>query len=103
MKQNRNVYVVVGATASGKILYNKMCVMCHGDKGKGDGMTGMSLSPGPADHTSVKIQSLTDGALYWMITEGKSPMPGYKTVLKDNERWQLVNYIRELGKATSKK
>lgn len=91
------------ATANGKMRYNKMCAMCHGDKGKGDGVAGVSLNPRPADHTSTHIQSMSDGALYWMISEGKAPMPGYKAVLKDNERWQLVNYIHELGKATSTK
>ncbi|MBI3501407.1 MAG: cytochrome c [Bacteroidetes bacterium] len=89
------------ATANGKILYKKMCVTCHGDEGKGDGIAGISLNPRPADHTSAKIQALSDGALYWIITYGNPPMPTYKVILKDEQRWQLVNYIRELGKNTS--
>lgn len=91
------------ATAAGKITYNKLCAICHGDKGKGDGVAGVSLNPRPADHTSAHVQSMSDGALYWMITNGKAPMPTYKAILKDHERWQLVNYISELGKPKSVK
>ncbi len=91
------------ATAAGKIIYNKLCVVCHGDKGKGDGPAGIALTPRPADHTSAHVQSMSDGALYWIITNGKAPMPTYKLVLKENERWQLVNYIHDLGKPTSTK
>ncbi len=88
---------------AGKIIYLKMCKACHGDKGKGDGVAGISLNPRPADHTSAKIQALSDGALYWIITNGNAPMPTYKAILKDTERWQLVNYIRELGKGSKSK
>ena len=85
------------ATAKGKALYNSMCTACHGNKGKGDGPGGKALKPKPTDHTSAKCQEQTDGALYWKLTEGKGGMTSYKKILKDDQRWQLVNYIRELG------
>jgi hypothetical protein len=91
------------ATAEGKKLYTKYCVVCHGEKGKGDGPAGIALNPRPADHSSAKIQSETDGSLYWKITTGRSNMASYKKPLKDEERWDLVNYIRELGKPGKKK
>jgi mono/diheme cytochrome c family protein len=84
--------------AQGKILYKKSCAICHGDKGEGDGAAGIGLTPRPADHTSPKFQSLSDGAIFWKITEGKSPMPSYKATLSDTQRWQLVDFIRVLGK-----
>lgn len=85
-------------SARGKILYKKMCAMCHGDKGKGDGSLGVNLSPRPADLTSSHVQSMSDSALFWIITKGKPPMPGYRDSLNDNERWKLVKYIREFEK-----
>ena len=85
------------ATASGKTFYKQMCAICHGDKGKGDGLAGMTLNPRPANFKKTEIQSQTDGALYWKITEGKAPMAAYKDVLTEEQRWQLVNYIRQLG------
>jgi mono/diheme cytochrome c family protein len=84
------------ATDKGKKLYKKMCAICHGDKGKGDGMAGMALKPRPADFSLGIIQTQSDGALYWKLTEGKAPMAAYKTILSDEQRWQLVNYIRTL-------
>ena len=85
------------ATAEGKKLFNQLCVVCHGNKGKGDGLAGMNLNPRPSNLTSSKVQSQTDGAIYWKITEGKAPMASYKQALTDQQRWQLVNYIRQLG------
>jgi len=86
------------ATALGKIKYEQLCAICHGKSGRGDGIAGMSLTPRPANFTSSKIQSQTDGALFWKLNEGRAPMAGYKTILKENERWQLINYLRTFKK-----
>ena len=85
------------ATAAGKTLYGQMCAVCHGDKGKGDGIAGMTLNPRPANFKKSEVQAQTDGALYWKITEGRAPMATYKDALTEEQRWQLVNYIRQLG------
>jgi mono/diheme cytochrome c family protein len=61
-------------------------------------MAGMSLNPRPANFATEKFQSQTDGAIYWKLSEGRPPMAGYKTMLKENQRWQLVNYLRTLKK-----
>ncbi len=84
------------ATLTGKKLYGQFCAICHGNKGKGDGMAGMALKPRPADFTKDNIQSQTDGAIYWKLTEGKAPMAAYKETLTEQQRWQLVNFIRSL-------
>ncbi len=86
------------ATLAGKKLYTQFCAICHGNKGKGDGLAGMALKPRPADFTKDAIQTQTDGAIYWKITEGKAPMAAYKSSLTDEQRWQLVNFIRSLAK-----
>ena len=81
-----------------KVIYVTYCTPCHGAKGKGDGIAAPGLPVKPADHTSDKVQEQTDGAIYWKMTTGRSPMPSYKTTLTDNQRWELVNYIRTLAK-----
>lgn len=88
------------ATLAGQKLYKQQCAACHGDKGKGDGAASAALSKPPANHTSAAVQKLSDGALFWMITNGNNPMPTYKS-MTETQRWQLVNYIRTLA-ATKK-
>jgi mono/diheme cytochrome c family protein len=90
------------ATAAGKKIYDSNCSICHGAKGMGDGVAAAGLSKPPANHTSQAVQKLSDGALYWMITNGNAPMPAYKATYTDTQRWQLVNYIRTLAKPLKK-
>lgn len=80
--------------ADGKKIFTNLCVVCHGNKGKGDGIAGMVLNPRPANFTSSFIQSQSDGAIYWKITTGKAPMASYEKTLSETQRWYLVNYIR---------
>lgn len=86
------------AAASGKKTYKMLCVVCHGAKGKGDGIGSAGLQPKPTDLTSTKVQAQTDGAIFWKIEEGRSPMPSYKTTLPEKKRWEIINYIRKLKK-----
>ena len=91
-----------GAANDGKTLYVANCGPCHGDKGKGDGVAAQGLNPKPADHTSEKVQGQTDGAIFWKLSEGRTPMPGYKKVFNEQQRWQLVSFIRTLAKVKKK-
>jgi mono/diheme cytochrome c family protein len=85
------------ATLAGGKIYKQQCAACHGEKGKGDGAAAAALSKPAANHTSAAVQKQTDGAIFWKITNGNTPMPGYK-FLPEAQRWQLVNFIRTLAK-----
>ncbi len=86
------------AVKAGKKLYRQQCAICHGDTGKGDGVAGMNLNPRPASFLSERVQNESDGAIFWKITNGNPPMAAYKDLLTEEQRWQLVNYIRTLSK-----
>jgi len=84
------------AIAAGKKIYGTYCSVCHGDKGRGDGIAAAGLNPKPADHTSAKFQSQSDGAIYWKLTTGRAPMASYDKTLTLTQRWQVINYMRTL-------
>lgn len=90
--------------AAGKELYQSNCLMCHGDKGEGNGIAGQALNVKPANFTDKKMMSSqTDGALFWKMSNGKGPMPAWKGTLSDTQRWQLVDYIRTFDKGAPHK
>lgn len=84
------------ATNDGKIIFNQMCVLCHGLQGKGNGEAGLTLERKPADFLALQIVNQTDGSIFWKISNGKAPMAAYEELLTTDQRWKLVNYIREL-------
>ena len=86
------------ATQEGKKLFLQICAVCHGEKGKGDGVGGATLNPKPRNFTLEKTQNQADGDFFWKLSEGRPPMASYKAILTTNQRWQLVNYIRTFKK-----
>ncbi len=93
----RNPYAHnVALTDSGRVLYQKICSVCHGTGGKGDGVASAGLTVQPANHTSNLVQEQTDGSLFYELSNGHAPMPAYKSSLTEKQRWELINYIRTL-------
>ena len=80
------------SVAAGKAEYTKSCKMCHGATGVGVGAMAK-----PSNFTSKDFKGQTDGAIFYKISTGFGKMPAYKTKIKaDNDRWNLVNYLRTL-------
>lgn len=85
-------------TKKGEELFLLYCVACHGETGAGDGPAGAQLVIKPANFHEERVTKQTNGAIFWKITTGRVVMPAFKEVLKEEERWQLVSYIRKLSK-----
>jgi mono/diheme cytochrome c family protein len=99
-KEIRNPLRVSAANlAAAKEIYSDKCANCHGDRGKGDGSDAMMYDPAPSDLTDAKLARKTDGELYYQITEGRKPMPSFKKKLTEEQRWQLVLFVRSLAAA----
>ncbi len=45
------------------------------------------------------MQGLTDGALFYIISRGlpETAMPAWETTLSEEERWDVVNFLRTLA------
>jgi mono/diheme cytochrome c family protein len=85
-------------------LFSDNCVLCHGEKGVGDGPGAKAIKVKPANFTDEKVMAAeTDGAIFWKMSNGRGPMPAWKDTLTEKERWELVGYIRKLGKDAAKK
>ncbi len=80
----------------GSKLFAQYCVACHGKLGKGDGVGGKALNPKPANLTSAMVQNQTDGEIFWKISNGRNAMIKWGPIIPENNRWNLVNYIRTL-------
>ena len=80
------------------------CASCHGNDGRGQTTIGQNLYPRTPDMASSKIQSLSDGELFYVIKHGirltGMPAWGEDTPEDDIESWKLVHFIRHLPDIT---
>lgn len=90
----------------GADLYKQQCAVCHGDKGKGDGVVAPMLEHRPRDYTRGNFKFKTsavgempfDDDLYRTITSGvpAAGMPSFGD-LREEDRWALVAYVKKLS------
>jgi mono/diheme cytochrome c family protein len=91
------------ALDAARVLYGDHCERCHGKTGKGDGPDATKFSTSPRDLTDTsRMSAQSDGELFYKISEGRRPMPEFKTRLTEEQRWQLVLLMRSLA-GTDKK
>ncbi|MBZ5721571.1 MAG: c-type cytochrome [Acidobacteriia bacterium] len=82
------------AAAGGKKLFARNCAECHGEEGSG------LVKKSSADLQLPIVQTQSDGALFWKITNGNPDrgMPSFSR-LPELQRWQLVLHLRTLQPA----
>ena len=89
------------SVAAGKALFQKNCRFCHGAEGKGNGPMAPEGTH-PSDLTDAKWdRGSTDGEIFLVIREGAGPkfdMKGFKSKMSETDTWNIVNYLRSLGK-----
>lgn len=81
---------------TGQRLYNTYCRMCHGESGAGDGAIAYAFPPQPRSLVDERSRGLSDGDLFWTITNGFGRMPAFEKRLTVDERWHIVSHVRSL-------
>ena len=85
--------------AAGRRSYNQFCANCHGSTGKGDGNGGAAGAPPANLADDTWDYGSSDGEIFGVIHDGTgNDMGAYAQRLKDTDIWNIVNYIRTLGK-----
>ena len=86
------------STGRGEKLYVQYCSKCHGPTGDGTGPSAHGFSTNPRQLFAWhKADKSADPYLYWFITNGRGDMPPWGVILSDNQRWDLVNYVKTLA------
>jgi mono/diheme cytochrome c family protein len=83
---------------SGKLLFERFCITCHGDLGDGKGYlftSGRYPFP-PASLIAEKAQVKPDGEFFHNITVGFGVMGAHGSQVLPDERWKIVTYIRNV-------
>lgn len=81
----------------GEKLYLTYCSKCHGMTGNGAGPSAHGFSTNPRQlWVWHNTDQTADPYLFWFITNGRTDMPPWGVVLSENERWDLVNYIKTI-------
>ena len=82
--------VAASDIANGGKIYRSHCASCHGPTGK----AAMAGAP-DFDRPGALLQS--DRSLLTRIQTGKRACPGYRGILREQEIFDVIAYIRSLG------
>jgi mono/diheme cytochrome c family protein len=99
--------LTVASIQHGKELFQKLeCWKCHGQEGRGDGPSASTLTDSndqpirpynfTADNRSKCGQTNQDLYKIFMTGLDGTPMPSFADVIKPEDAWDLVHYLRTL-------
>jgi len=99
--------LTIGSIQHGKELFQKLeCWKCHGNEGRGDGPSASTLTDSndqpirPYNFTSDNRSKCgkTNKDLYKIFMTGLdgTPMPSFADVIKPEDAWDLVHFLRTL-------
>ncbi len=85
--------------AEARKMFGYNCAMCHGKTGDGKGDLAADMKLELRDwRDPASLEKLTDGELFWIISNGKGKMPGNGERDKERMRWNYVNLVRSFAK-----
>ena len=84
--------------ARGKAVFANFCLPCHGATGKGDGLVVQRGYPAPPSLYAENARKIKDGQVFHILTYGQKNMPGYASQLSQEDRWNVIAFVRSLQK-----
>ncbi|MFQ5702418.1 MAG: c-type cytochrome [Gemmatimonadales bacterium] len=84
---------------NGRKYFERFCVPCHGPAGVGDGLVNKKFFIAPSLLTD-RAKDLSDGMIYAIIRQGRGAMNAYGRGVRGTDRWDVVNYVRQLQGAS---
>ncbi len=89
------VPATAASLAHGKYLFANRCAACHGADAHGNGPVSRFFPPAP-DLAYQTVVARTDGFIWGTITYGGKAMPSQREGLSIKDRWDLVNFVRQV-------
>ncbi len=91
---------LAGDPERGKATYEKLCLACHGETGRGDGPFGRHLFPPAADYGSPEVKTKSDMELFKAIRDGVpgTAMQSFRRHLSNQQMRDVLAYVRSLSK-----
>lgn len=80
--------------SKGKELYNIYCAVCHGSKGDGQGI--LMKREKFLGIPSYADRDITEGSIYHVLMYGRNLMGSHASLVNQEERWQISQYVLEL-------
>jgi mono/diheme cytochrome c family protein len=85
--------------AEARKLFGYNCAMCHGKTGDGKGDLAADMKLELRDwRDPSSLEKITDGELFWIVSNGKGKMPGEGDRTAEKVRWNFVNLVRSFAK-----
>ena len=86
-----------GDVATGKVVYEKKCRICHGDMGEGNPDVAKKLKAEQKPLWSDEVQKMSDADLKKIISQGKDKMKPPKNVT-EADMDNVIAFVRTLRK-----
>jgi mono/diheme cytochrome c family protein len=99
-KMKNPVKATAESIDAGKTTYNKYCKFCHADDATGNGKLAPKDTHPPNLVDAKWDHGSTDGEIFENIKDGIGPkfdMKPMKAKMKDEDIWNVINYLRSLG------
>src|SRR5580765_1770258 len=95
--ENNPLPITTQLLERGQQRYTINCSPCHGGLGDGNGITKkIGAMAVVANLHDKRIVELTDGELFFVITNGRNLMGSYGANVTVEDRWAIIAYLRAL-------